>query len=207
MIGFTIISGAYFKVANDLRELARSGLNDRPGHFYVFPSIAMYMAAFEAFIQEHLAYSRYSVMRSDRPNTARELVKLDALKNQSGDYKVFKTWVKEVYRAYDQTGCGIDVNGAEYHDLLALKELRNSVVHYNPLFIEVASWPARLEQVLRRTKIEALNAGWVMNFSNSTVADWAHDSTKACVQLFCRISGAQDPFQVVLERDGMPPWE
>lgn len=206
IVGYSIISGNYFKVADDLRALSRTGRDDRPGHYYVFPALVMYVAAFEAFIQENLAFSRFSAAQSPTSHDE-ELTHLDALKNQSSPYQEFKVWVKEVYRLYDRTGRGIDTSGPEYQDLLALKELRNSVVHYNPLFIEVAFWPARLEQALHRTKIDVLNAGWVTNFSNNAVADWARETIKANVQLFCRLSGARDPFLVVLERDGMIPWE
>jgi hypothetical protein len=132
---------------------------------------------------------------------------LDTLKAQRQPYQEFKEWVKEIYRQYDRAKVGIDPNSAEYQNLLALKELRNSVVHYNPSFIEYISWPARLEQALHRTKVEVLNAGWVANFSRVEVADWAHDSTKAAVQLFCRLSGAEDPFTATLAQNGVPPWE
>lgn len=206
--GYSIISGNYFKVANDLRAMAEKGFGGQSGRHYVFPCVVMYVAAFEAFLQEHLAFSRFRVATSANQEGATEMLeKLDSLKNQSAPYNCFKTWIKEIYRIYDQRDEGIDTNSPEYQNILALKELRNSVVHYNPMFIEVASWPARLEQVLHRTKIDVLNAGWVTNFSNLTVANWAHDSTKAAVQLFSRISDAQDPFTVVLERDGMYPWE
>lgn len=205
--GYSIISGNYFKVANDLRAMTRTGHEGRPGHYYVFPSVAMYVASFEAFIQEHLAFSRRSLTDSRKPEAALEIDLLDALKDQSGRYREFKAWVKEVYRLYDRAGVGIDVNGVEYQNLLAVKELRNTVVHYNPHFIEVASWPARLEQALAQTKVKVLNAGWVTNFSRAEISDWAHDSVKASVQLFSHLSGAEDPFTVVLETNGMPPWE
>jgi hypothetical protein len=207
VVGYTHLSGQYFKVANDLREQAADGWRDRPGHYYVFPCIVMYIAAFEAFLQEHLAFSRFSAERSQRSGIQDELAKLDALKNQTVPFQDFKSWVREIYRLYDRAGLGLDVNSDEYQNLLALKELRNSVVHYNPMFIELASWPARLEQALHRTKIEVVNAGWVANFSNLTVADWAHDTIRGAVQKFCEVSGAQNPFMVILERDGMPPWE
>lgn len=203
----SIISGNYFKVANHLRAGSRVGQGELPGHYFVFASVIMFVAAFEAFCQEHLALSRRGAAESKDPGSLATVELIDSLKSQVPPYNDFKEWVKEIYKRYDRNDVGIDPLSDEYQNLLALKELRNSIIHYNPSFIEYANWPARLEQALHRSKLDVLNAGWVTNFSRPEIADWAHDSTKAVVKLFARLSGAEDPFEVTLERNGVPPWE
>lgn len=42
---FTALSGSYFKVAQELRERSKTDKNERPGHFYVFPSVIMYVSS------------------------------------------------------------------------------------------------------------------------------------------------------------------
>ena len=200
-ISYTIISGNYFKVANRLRSFTRTGHDGLQDHYFVFPAVTMFVAAFEAFLQEHLAYA----LRNEKEQSDSAL--LANLKSQTPPYNEFKAWVKEIYKIFDQKEVGIDTNADVYHNLLALKELRNTVVHYNPAFIEHISWPARLEQALHLTKLEVINSGWVAQFSRPEVADWAYKSTKDAVEHFAQLSGAENPFTVTLERNGLPPWE
>jgi len=173
-----------------------------PGHFYVVPAVVMYTAAFEAFLQEHLAFSRHRLERLDAPSKAVDLERIDALKMQEKPFGDFKDWVKEIYRLYDPKGIGLDPNCEQYQNLIALKELRNSVIHYNAAFIEHAVWPARLEQALHRSKIQVMNAGWVTNFLRVEVADWAHATVRAAVELFSQITGAENPFTIT-DAEGM----
>lgn len=194
-------------VANHLRSLSNLGHGNLPDHYFVFPTVTMFVAAFEAFLQEQLELLRESEIASKGLDKEFLIEEFDDLKAQKPPFKEFKEWVKEVYKRFDRVGVGIDSNSDEYQNLLALKELRNSVIHYNPSFIENIYWPSRLEQALHCTKVQVLNAGWVTNFSRVEVADWAHDTVKRAVQLFCSKSGTEDPFTISLESDGMPPWE
>lgn len=206
MVCLTILSGNYFKVANELRAMAAADKSTWPGHFYICPAVTMYTTAFEAFLQEHLALSAWLLKESEDAQKADHIERIAVLKSQQRPYENFKAWVKEIYRLYDPKGVGVDPNCDEYQNLLALKELRNSLVHYNPTFIEYASWPARLEQALRLTKLEVMNAGWVTNFLRVEVADWAHATVKGAVELFCSISGTENPF-TTSSADGMLNWE
>jgi hypothetical protein len=206
LASLSILSDSYFKVANEFRAMAVTEHSRWPGHFYVFPAITMYTAAFEAFLQEHLALSRFGIEGSDDVQKLSRIESINTLKAQQRPYREFKEWVKEVYRLYDTKGVGLDPECDEYHNLLALKELRNSIIHYNPEFIEYAMWPARLEQALHRSKLDVMNAGWVTNFRRVEVADWAHDTIRAAVELFCRMSGAENPFTTT-SANGMLNWE
>lgn len=114
--------------------------------------------------------------------------------------------MKAVFLYFDRTGQGIDATSPLYRNLLALKELRNAVVHYNPAFIEHVDWPSSLQQALQCSKIDVHNGGWVATFSQVEVADWAHRTVKDAVQLFAMISGYRDPFLVPLEFPGIEPW-
>ena len=152
------------------------------------------MAAFEAFLQENLTFARAQLEDSGNPTTTTILRTIDELKAQRPPYRDFKDWVRETFRLFDRRSLGIDTDSPEFQNLLALKELRNTTIHYNPAFIEHIYWPARLERALQRTKLEVLNAGWVTNFSRPEVADWARETVKAAIELFCDASGAENPF-------------
>jgi hypothetical protein len=167
---FTSLAGPYFLVANELRENSRRGAT-LSGSYYIFPAVAFYMAAFEAFLQENLTFARWHLEDSGDPTTTAILGTIDELKAQRGPYQDFKCWVKEIFRRFDRRGLGIKTNSQEFQNLLALKELRNAIIHYNPVLIEHIHWPARLEQALRRTKLEVVNGGWVANFQSPVVAD------------------------------------
>jgi hypothetical protein len=201
-----VLSDNYFRVANEFRTMAATDRARWPGHFYIFPAITMYAAAFEAFLQEHLALSRFMIEDSEDAQKSIHIEHINALKAQQRSYQGFKEWVKAVFRLYDPKGIGVDTACEEYQNLLALKELRNSIVHYNPEFIEYSVWPARLEQALHHSKLEVMNAGWVTNFRQLAVADWAHDTVRAAVELFCGMTGAENPFTTT-SADGTFNWE
>lgn len=202
---FTSIAPSYFRVANELREKSHGGAK-WPGQYYVFPAVVMYMTAFEAFLQELLTLGRAKLEDSPDSATTSILSIIDELKAQRGSYRDFKNWIKEIFRIFDRMGVGIDPNSAAFQNLLALKELRNSAIHYNPVFIEHIHWPDRLQRALQRTKLDVLNAGWVMNFSRPEVADWARETVKAAIELFCRVSGWENPFTTTA-CDGHLRWE
>jgi hypothetical protein len=199
---FTVLSGNYFSVANALRTIASGDTGTVPIAGYVFAAVVMYVAAFEAFLQEHLTLSLFSLEKSKGEDGVLRL--LEQLKMQEKPYRDFGNWVKEIYRIYSRSGSEFDTNSAEYQNLLALRELRNSVAHYNPAFVSHMLWPARLEQALHRSKLEVVNSGWTTNFGRIEIATWGHDTVKAAVLEFCRVSGAANPFE------GYPPianWE
>jgi hypothetical protein len=198
---FTSLAPNYFRVANELRDTAHDGAK-WPGHYYVFPAVVIYMASFEAFLQETLTFTRARIEESTDPATVAFVATIDALKTQHQD---FKDWIKEIYRLFDRKGVGIDPNSPEFQNLLALKELRNSAIHYNPAFIEHIFFPARLEHALQRTKLEVLNAGWVTNFARAEVVDWARETVKGAIESFCRLSGAENPFTTTAH--GALRWE
>ena len=75
-----------------------------------------------------------------------------------------------------------------------LRELRHVVANYRPMLVSHSKGPRRLEQALHRAKPEIVNAGWVTNVSSPAVADWAHDTVKSIIMLFCSKSGAIGPF-------------
>jgi hypothetical protein len=177
-----------------------------PGHYYVFPAVTMYVAAFEAFLQEELALAEFRLADRSDSQAAEWLNSIGAMKRQSDQFREFKDWVKGVFELFDRQGVGVNPDSTEFQNLLALKELRNSVVHYNPSFIEHAVWPIRLEQALHRSKLEVLNAGWVTNFSQVSIADWAHETVKAIVELFCELSSLENPFTTT-DADGLLNWE
>ena len=182
------LSSGYFKVACELRDKACSERECVVPHCYVFPAVIMYVSSLEAYFIENLTLSSF---RMDDEALKEEV---DKIKAGSGDYKTFGNRVKEIFKLYDKNNKGIDTNGFEYQNLIALVELRNSVVHYNPLFIEHVKWPSKLEKVLQRSKIDVMNSGWVSNLSTCAIAKWAYETSKSLIILFCNLSGGINPF-------------
>ena len=185
MESFVSLSGNYFKVAQELREKSKRDKKGMPSHFYVFPSVIMYVSSLEAFFSECLALALFSNKGND---------KLIQLKAQNHPYGDFKSWIEEIFLIFDVKRVEVDFGGELFQNLTALKELRNSAAHYNPDFIKHIHWPKRLRQVLNKSKIEVVNGGWVDNFSRPVVADWAYETIKSVIVTFCDISGWEDPF-------------
>ena len=90
--GFTVLSGNYFKVANKLRVVAEGDTAPVATAGFVFAAVIMYMAAFEAFLQEHLTLSLYSLEVEKEANDTIRL--LEQLKVQSKPYNDFRVFVK-----------------------------------------------------------------------------------------------------------------
>lgn len=189
---FAILSGNYFRVANTLRTIASDNTGTVPAAGYIFAAVIMYMAAFDAFLQEHLTLSLFAAEETKAEDSTVRL--LEQLKMQERPYGDFGNWVREIYRIYNRSGHAFDTNSAEFHNLYALRELRNSVAHYNPAFVSHMLWPARLEQAVHRSKLEVVNSDWTTNFGRIEIATWAHDTIKSAVLAFCEISGAANPF-------------
>jgi hypothetical protein len=186
----SIISTNYFKVGNHLHALSKTGQNDLPPHYFTFPAIIMYVSAFEAFIQEQLAFALENAQCTQSKSFCTKL------KNQEKPYKDFKCWIKEIYKAFDKSNKGIDINSALYHDLIALRELRNVLVHYNPQFIEHSKWPYRIQEALNRANISIVNSNWPVTLSQPKVADWAHQTIKEAILLLVEQSGLLNPFKL-----------
>jgi hypothetical protein len=73
-----------------------------PGHYYVFPSVIMYVASLKHLCRSSSAFVRFSNENS---------LKLLALKKQSDQYADFKTWIREVFITFNRTGVEIDYGG------------------------------------------------------------------------------------------------
>lgn len=194
------LSSGYFKVASELRDKAYSNENGVISSRYVFPTVIMYVSSLEAYFNEKLTLSSYSMKDGELKE------KIEEIKSRKGDYRKFKNRIKEIFKLYDRNNIGADTNSIEYLNLIALLELRNSAVHYNPYFIEHVRWPDGLEKVLKASKIEVMNSGWVSNFSTPAVAMWAYETTRSVVQLFCGLSGDIDPFNCPDEHESFR-WE
>ncbi|OOY49070.1 hypothetical protein BOV94_12530 [Solemya velum gill symbiont] len=159
-------------------------------HTYVFPAVTFYVAALEAYFQELMALSLKMAVNLP-PEKENRLLEL-----KNGRMK-FSVWLKKVFTFYHTDGFG--KNSTEYQNALAVKRLRDSVIHYNPEFINYIEWPQALQNAVSGSKLEIMNSGWTTNFSQPAVADWAHDAIKAIVILFCNKTGAENPFEMTPE--------
>lgn len=185
MESFSALSGNYFKVAQELREKSKNNDAGMPGHYYVFPSVIMYVSSLEAFFSEYLALVLFSNKDDER---------VINLKAQNAPYNDFKSWLNEIFKIFNKSGMEIDYGGELFQNVYALKELRNSAAHYNPYFINHIDWPKRLQQVLNKSKIEVINSGWVCNLTTPVVSDWAYETIKGVIVTFSEVSGWENPF-------------
>ncbi len=208
-----LVSTNYYRVANHLRRLAHEGSAPLTRYELVFTCVTMFVAAFEAYVQERLAIEMDKLRDLDTPESRsrsallldlkeqREL-KLESNPAQPEYVKLdFKKWIKAVY--FFGKCAAMDTSSSVYSNLIALRDLRNAVVHYNPSFIEHTSWPLRLQHALRCSKVDVMNGNWVTTFTQVEVADWAQRTVKEAVEAFADVFGRKSPFDV---EDGLP-WE
>ena len=195
------LSGTFFKQGNELSNLAKIDIEKRNNkNFpeksdYVFPAVIMYCSSFEAYLNENLAFSYYLAESDGKYQNLDLLPKIQTLRKMNKPYETFKKKIKGVYEAYDKNQKGIDTDSEAYQNIIALHELRNSIIHFCPEMVEHTKWPRKVEQAFFKSKPKSqLRTHWTAIFSCTNVSDWAHDTIKDAVQKFVDISGTMDPF-------------
>jgi len=195
------LSGSFFKQGNELSQLAEAEIKKKENSFfpdqsdYVFPAVIMYCSSFEAYLNENLGISYWLAESDGKYQNLEMLGTIEDLRKMNKPFETFKKKVKGIYKVYDKKQKGIDTNSLVYQNIIALYELRNSIIHYSPEMVEDTKWPKRVEQAFFKSKPKSqLRSVWTYTFSCINVSSWAHDTVKDAVQEFVEISGADDPF-------------
>lgn len=181
--GFSGISHNIYKSAYELLKIAQQG--QRPYSFHILSSVVLFTATLESYFNETLTLNLLA-----KKYHSREV--LEALRQ--GNNMSFHEKIKQVFIIYDKEQKGIDTDGCIYHDLVALGNLRNRIVHYNPDWENIYQYPKDLEHIIIRTQINLENAGWITNFSNIKIGHWAKMTVKNTLIEFSKITGAYNPF-------------
>jgi hypothetical protein len=181
--GFSNISQNIYKSANILLKIAQQ--ENRTYSFHVHSSVILFTTTLECYFNETLTLNLLA-----KKYHSKEV--LESLRQ--GNNMSFHEKIRNVFLIYDKTQKGIDTDGDIYRDLVALGSLRNKIVHYNPEWENMYEYPKDLEHILSRTQLELENAGWITNFSNLIVGQWAKTTVKNTLIEFSRITGAFNPF-------------
>ncbi|WP_136796208.1 hypothetical protein [Desulfosediminicola ganghwensis] len=182
-------------------DLAKNEIENNPNNLfpdksdYVFPAVIMYFSSFEAYMNENLAFSRWLAESDGKYHNPSAIPTIDALREMHAPYRKFKDKVKGFYKVYDKDQNGINTDSELYQSIIALNDLRNSLIHFCPEMIEDTQWPDRIKQAFSKSKPKSEeNTHWVVIFSCINVGDWAHDTIKEAIVKFVEISGAMNPF-------------
>jgi hypothetical protein len=173
---FGTMSTVYWDFATEMQENANKQFTTQFSSFYVFPTIVFYCASFEALLNEGLT----AILLYDKSKEE----EIDKIKNARGDYKDKATKVKECATYLDKKNEGI-INENILQEYIALSELRNAIVHYNPQFGSIFHYPPRLESAFTLSKVKAIvGADWVETFKTKIVLDWAKETIRNIVDCF-----------------------
>jgi hypothetical protein len=119
--GFTGISQNIFKSANRLLTIAQQ--ENRIYSFHVHSSVVLFTTTLECYFNETLTLNLLA-----NKYHSREV--MESLRQ--GNNLSFHEKIRQVFLIYDKNQKGINTDGDIYRDLVALGNLRNKIVHYNP---------------------------------------------------------------------------
>lgn len=178
--GFTGISHTIYKSAFELLRMAENNKT-----YYILPSIILFVATIESYFNEILTLN----LLMKQYQSQDYLLALRAGGNISFNKKICM-----IFKSYDKKQKGIDTNSIIYRDFVALVNLRNNIVHYNPDWENIYHFPKHFQHIIKRTNIKLLNCGWTSNFSNIEIGKWAMLTVKNLIVEFSNITGAHNPF-------------
>jgi len=181
--GFSGISHNIYRSANSLLDLAQQ--EGRTISFHVLSAVVLFTTTLESYFNETLTVNLLAEKYNDR-------TLVESLRR--GSNLRFHEKIRRVFLIYDRNQAGIDTNGDTYRDIVALGNLRNRIVHYNPDWENMYKYPKELQHILKRTKIDLLRSGLITNFSNIIVGQWAKSTVKSTLTEFSLITGAHNPF-------------
>jgi hypothetical protein len=173
---FGTMSTAYWDFAKEMETNANKQFNTQFSSFYVFPTIIFYCASFEALLNEGLT----AILLYD--NSKEE--EITTIKNAQGDYRDVAKKIKICATYLDRKSKGI-INENILQEYIALSELRNAILHYNPQFGSIFHYPPRLESAFARSKVKAIVGGdWVETFKTKVVLYWAKETIRNIIDCF-----------------------
>lgn len=181
--GFIGISHSFYRSAYALLKIAQQ--RKSPFSIHTLSSIVLFTATLESYFNETLTLNLLA-----KKYLSREIL----VSLRKGNGLSFHEKIRRVFEIYDKDKKGIETDGILYRDLVALGNLRNKIIHYNPDWDNIYRYPKNLEHILNRTHLNLENAGWITNFSNIKVGEWAKATVKNTLTEFSKISGAHNPF-------------
>lgn len=176
IFSFGTMSTAYWDFAIEMETNAINQFKKQFSSFYVFPAIIFYCASFEALLNEGLTkILLYNKTKEEEINS---------IKNAQGEYRDVSKKVKICAKYLDRKDKG-DIDENILQEYIALSELRNSIIHYNPEFGSIFHYPPRLQAAFTRSKVKALTgADWVETFKTRVVLDWAKETIQNVINCF-----------------------
>ena len=173
---FGTVSKMYWDFTKKMESLANEEFKSRYNSFYVFPTIVFYCASFEALLNEDLT----KLLLYDKS----EEEEIDAIKNCRNEYRDLAKKVKVSAKYLDKKKSGT-IDESFLQEYIALSELRNAIIHYNPEFGGIFNYPLRLQAALNHSKVKAIDgADWVETFKTKTVLIWSKETIKNILNCF-----------------------
>ena len=142
--GMSSLSNVFFKQGNELLKLAEADIGKKKDAVfpdksdYVFPAVIMYCSSLEAYFNENLGFSYWLAETEGKYQNLDLLPTIKALMRMNKPFETFKKKIKGTYKAYDKKQKGIDTNSEVYQNIIALYDLRNSIIHFCPEMVEDA---------------------------------------------------------------------
>lgn len=176
IFSFGTMSKAYWDFAIEMETSANNQLKKQFSTFYVFPAIIFYCASFEALLNEGLT----EILLYDKSKEE----EINNIKNANGEYRDVSKKVKICARYLDRKNEG-DIDENILQEYIALSEVRNAIIHYNPEFGSIFHYPPRLEAAFIRSKVKVVIGGdWVETFKTKVVLYWAKETIKNIIDCF-----------------------
>ncbi len=109
---------------------------------------------------------------------------INKIKNSQNDYRDNIKKIKACAKYLDRKKQGI-IKENIIQEYLALSELRNAILHYNPEFGNIYNYPLRLKAAFSRAKVKPIKGGdWVITFQTKIVLTWAKETIKNIIDCF-----------------------
>ena len=173
---FGTMSTGYWDFAVKMESMALEEFTHQPTSFFVFPAVIFYCASFEALLNEGLT----KILLHDKSNEN----EINKIKAGQYDYKNLVKKIKICATYLDRKKQGI-IKENIILEYVALSEVRNAIVHYNPEFGSIFHYPPRLEAAFNRSKSKAIiGADWVVTFETNIVLSWAGKTAKNIIDCF-----------------------
>ena len=140
------------------------------------PAIILYCSSVEALVNE-----RFSLKEKSAPENCKSLITIirDGLDdNRSLSYKI-----KNAHQILSE-GCTAKLGDATLQNFVALIDVRNAFIHYNPDFGDVFEWPKRLENALKRSRVKQIVGNWDYTFRTMPFVTWAYNTTSEMIKCF-----------------------
>lgn len=182
------MSTSYWDLAEEFKEKVIDDIDShKTGIYskYAFPAIIMYCSAVEALINESLS------LKGSQTTDGQLAGSIAAIKNGLDDNRDLLAKTKNAYKSLSRdSSATIDENILQ--NFRALSEVRNAIVHYNPDFIDVHNWPIRLQEALKRSRVEPIMGDWTITFRTKPVLLWAEATGKTLISEFLRITNVSE---------------